>query len=87
MMDRHGKSDRPIVPRKPPNRLGNWPRRWQREGGEPRGIRTSTPCLSDNSAGPGRPQALERIRQAVRRDHVYPWLGHGVITQGGSRMQ
>jgi RNA-directed DNA polymerase len=37
MMHERGKSDRPIVPGKPPNNA-RWPRRRWREGGWPRGI-------------------------------------------------
>ena len=70
MMDRHGKSDRPIVPRKPPNRAGEL----AAEGAEGRGRAKGNPHQHllpiGHSAGPGRPQALERIRQAARRDHT-----------------
>jgi hypothetical protein len=75
VMNDRGKSDRPIVPRKPPNNA-RWPRRRWREGGWPRGIGLSKtrpgPC-----AGQARQVSLERMRRL-------PGWHVAAITQGRS---
>lgn len=70
MMDRHGKSDRPIVPKKPPNRAGHPATEGAEGRGRTKGNPSQHPLPIGLSAAPGRPPALERIRQAARRDHT-----------------
>jgi len=67
MMNGHGKSDRPVVPAKPPNNAG----RPVAEGVEGRGLAKGNPRRQNALRTPSRdgaPSALERIRQAARRD-------------------
>ena len=66
-MNERGKSDSPVVPAKPPNKAGQRRRRWWREGGWPRGTRTSK-TRPGHRAGPGAPSALDRVREVARRD-------------------
>ena len=69
-MNGDGKSDRPIVPRKPPNKDGGAPS--SAEGVEGRGLAKENPLQRDQSIGPRAApdwqSALERIRQAARRE-------------------
>src|SRR6201998_3497650 len=67
MMNEHGKSDRPVVPAKPPNRAG------QRAAGGTggRGMTKGTLPQQNASRTPSRtdaPSALERVRQAASKD-------------------
>ena len=70
MMHGHGKSDRPIVPAKSPNNAGPP----VAEGMEGRGLAKGNPSQQNlpigRSAAPGRPSALERVRQAARRERT-----------------
>ena len=50
-MHERGKSDGPVVPAKPPNKAGERPRRWWREGDWPRGTR---PAKRAPDAEPGK---------------------------------
>ncbi|MEK7236975.1 MAG: reverse transcriptase domain-containing protein, partial [Nitrospirota bacterium] len=67
-MNGHGKSDRPAVPVKSPNKAGPP----AAEGVEGRGLAKGNPHQQNlpigHSAAPGRPSALERVRQAAARD-------------------
>src|SRR6201998_4458989 len=67
MMNEHGKSDRPVVPAKPPNRAG------QRAAGGTEGSGLTKGNLPQQNASrtPSRtdaPSALERVRQAASKD-------------------
>ena len=67
MMNGHGKSDRPEVPAKSPNKA----ERSAAEGTEGRGLAKGNPPRQNAPRTPSRdgaPSALERIRQAARRD-------------------
>ena len=67
MMNGHGKSDRPVVPAKSPNNA----ERSAAEGVEGRGLAKGNPSRQNAPRTPSRnsaPSALERIRQAARRD-------------------
>jgi RNA-directed DNA polymerase len=67
MMNDHGKSDRPVVPRKSPNNAG----RPAAEGAEGSGLAKGNPRQQNAPRTPrrdGAPSALERVRQAARRD-------------------
>jgi retron-type reverse transcriptase len=67
MMNEPGKSDRPVVPQKSPNKAG----RPAAEGMEGRGLAKGNPSQQNASRTPGRNDArsaLERIRQAARKD-------------------
>lgn len=67
MMNEPGKSDRPVVPRKFPNKAG----RPAAEGMEGRGLAKGNPSQQNASRTPGRNDALsalERIRQAAKKD-------------------
>lgn len=68
MMNGHGKSDRPVVPAKPPNKAGQP----AAEGAEGRGLAKGNPNPQNmpigHSAAHGMPSAEVRIRQAARRD-------------------
>jgi len=67
MMNEQGKSDRPVVPRKSPNKAG----RPAAEGMEGRGLAKGNPSQQNASRTPSRtdaPSALERIRQAAEKD-------------------
>ena len=70
MMHGHGKSDRPIVLAKSPNNAGSP----VAEGMEGRGLAKGNPSQQNlpigRSAVPGRPSALERVRQAARRERT-----------------
>lgn len=70
MMHGHGKSDRPVVPVKFPNKAGPP----VAEGTEGRGLAKGNLFQQHlpigHSAGPGRPNALERVRQAASRDRT-----------------
>lgn len=69
-MNGHRKSDRPVVPSKSPNNAGP-PVAEGREGrGLAKGNRPQQNLPLGRSAAPGRPSALERIRQAARRDRM-----------------
>lgn len=67
MMNGHGKSDSPVVPEKSPNKD------WQQsaEGMEERGLAKGNPPESNaprTQSRTGAPSALERVRQAARKD-------------------
>ncbi len=67
MMNEAGKSDRPVVPEKSPNKAG----RPAAEGMEGRGLAKGNPSQQNASRTPGRNDALsalERIRQAAKKD-------------------
>ena len=67
MMHGPGKSDSPIVPRKPPNESG----RPAEEAVEGRGLTKGNPRQQNASrtqSRAGAPSALERVRQAAKRD-------------------
>ena len=67
MMNEHGKSDRPVVPGKSPNKAG----RPAAEGMEGRGLAKGNPRQQNASRAQHRndaPSALERVRLAARRD-------------------
>jgi len=69
MMNGHGKSDRSIVPAKPPNKGAT--RVAPAEGVEGRGLAKGNPPRQNALRTPSRdgaPSALERIRQAARKD-------------------
>src|SRR5437899_4172949 len=92
MMHGHGKSDRPIVPAKPPNEVEPE----AKEAVEGRGLaKGNAPKrnMSQTQSWMSMFNALERIRQAVMKDgsdrccHSYSSASTGVITQGKSRMQ
>lgn len=66
-MNGHGKSDRPKVPRKSPNKAGQP----AAEGMEGRGLAKGNPRQQNAPRTPSRPSApsaLERVRQAAKRD-------------------
>ena len=69
-MNGHGKSDRPIVPKKPPNKGRGTA--LPAEGAEGRGLAKGNPPLQNQPIGlraaSGWQSALERIRQAAVRD-------------------
>ena len=67
MMNEHGKSDRPVVPGKSPNNA----RQAAAEGMEGRGLAKGNSPQQNASRTPSRndaPSALERIRQAAKKD-------------------
>jgi len=67
MMNGHGKSDRPVVPAKSPNNPGTS----GAEGAEGRGLAKGNPPQQNaprTLSRKGAPSALERIRQAARKD-------------------
>src|ERR1700739_4172796 len=67
MMNEHGKSDRPVVPAKPPNRAGQP----AAEGTEGSGLTKGNLPQQNASRTPSRtdaPSALERVRQAASKD-------------------
>ena len=67
MMNEHGKSDRPIVPGKSPNKT-RVPVAEETEG---RGLAKGNPSQQNASRTPRRtdaPSALERVRQAAKKD-------------------
>jgi group II intron reverse transcriptase/maturase len=67
MMNGHGKSDSPIVPERPPNNAG----RPAAEVVEGRGLAKGNPTERNaprTQSRTGAPSALERVRQAARRD-------------------
>jgi RNA-directed DNA polymerase len=67
MMNRQGKSDRPAVPVKSPNNAGQP----VAEGMEGRGLAKGNPSQQNASRTPCRtdaPSALERVRQAAKKD-------------------
>jgi len=67
MMNEHGKSDRPIVPGKSPNKTRT-PVAEEMEG---RGLAKGNPSQQNASRTPSRtdaPSALERVRQAAKKD-------------------
>jgi RNA-directed DNA polymerase len=66
-MNEHGKSDRPVVPEKSPNKAG----RPEAEGMEGRGLTKGNLPQQNATRTPSRivaPNALERVRQAARKD-------------------
>lgn len=68
MMHDSGKSDSPVVPRKPPNDAGP-PAQEAVEGrGRAKGHSPQHTLPIGRRAGPGRPSALERVWQAASRD-------------------
>jgi len=92
MMHGHEKSDRPIVPTKPPNEAEPE----AKEAVEGRGLakgKTPKRNMPRTQSWMSMFNALERIRQAVMKDgsercyHSYSSASIGVITQGKSRMQ
>jgi RNA-directed DNA polymerase len=67
MMNESGKTDRPVVPEKSPNKAGPP----AAEGMEGRGLAKGNPPQQNASRAPGRHDALsalERIRQAAKKD-------------------
>ena len=67
MMNEPGKSDRPVVPEKSPNNAGQL----AAEGMEGRGLAKGNSPQQNASRAPNRnnaPSALERIRQAAKKD-------------------
>ena len=67
MMNQYGKSDSPILPGKSPNKAPEW----AAEETEGRGLAKGNPLKRDASRTQSRthaPSALERVRQAARRD-------------------
>ena len=67
MMNGQGKSDRPAVPEKSPNNAGQP----AAEGMEGRGLAKGNPSQQNASRTPSRtdaPSALERVRQAAKKD-------------------
>ena len=74
MMDGRGKSDSSVVPEKPPNNAG----RPVAEAVEGRGLAKGNPpernALRTQSRA-GAPSALERVRQAARRDRKQRFTG------------
>src|SRR5258708_36247124 len=67
MMNEHGKSDRPVVPAKSPNKAGQP----AAEGTEGSGLTKGNPQQQNASRTPSRkdaPSALQRVRQAASRD-------------------
>src|SRR5438477_5601089 len=67
MMNEHGKSDRPVVPAKSPNKAGQP----AAEGTERSGLTKGNPQQQNASRTPSRtdaPSALERVRQAASKD-------------------
>ncbi len=99
MMHGHGKSDRPIVPAKPPNEVEPEAKeavegRGLAKGNAPkRNMSQTQSWMSMSQSWMSMFNALERIRQAVMKDgsdrcyHSYSSASTGVITQGKSRMQ
>jgi retron-type reverse transcriptase len=86
-MNEHGKSDRPVVPEKSPNKSGQ-PRAEEMEG---RGLTKGKPFQQNASRTPSRidaPNALERIRQAARKDKKLQFtaLLHHIYNLGTLRM-
>lgn len=74
MMHGHGKSDRPLVPAKSPNNAGS-PVAEGREGrGLAKGNLSQLNLPIGRSAAPGRPSALERVRQAARRERTIRFM-------------
>ena len=87
MTNGHGKSDRPVVPAKPPNKAKGS----AAEGVEGRGLAKGNPNQQNmpigHSAAPGMPSALERIRQAASRDSKlrFTALMHHIYNQATLR--
>ena len=78
-MHEHGKSDSSVVPGKPPNNAGSTrPRRWWREGGWPRGGRSSKHAPDTE---PDQACQVSGAHTLTRRHRV------SVLTRGGSRMR
>ena len=81
MMNEHRKSDRPVVPAKSSNNVGQP----AAEGMEGRGLAKGNPPQQNmpigHSAAPGMLSALARIR------HTVSFRLSGVTTQGKSRMR
>jgi group II intron reverse transcriptase/maturase len=67
MMDGHGKSDRPVVPEKPSNKAPERAAETAEERGLAEGNSPERNALRTQSRGSA-PNALERVRQAARRD-------------------
>lgn len=70
MMNEHGKSDRPVVPEKSPNKAGTS----AAEGMEGRGRAKGNLPQQNASRTPSRtnaPSALERVRQAAKKDRKW----------------
>src|ERR671928_165576 len=66
-MHGHGKSDRPVVPAKPPNK----PARVGAEAVEGRGLgkgNAASKTRPGHRAGVGAPSALDRVRRVARQD-------------------
>ena len=87
MKDGHRKSDRPIVPGKLPNDAG----RPVEEGVEGRGLAKGNPRQQNTPRTPSRtgvPSALERVRQAARKDKTvrFTALLHHVYDREALRM-
>src|SRR6266542_2068752 len=66
-MHDHGKSDRPIVPAKVPNKAGRPVVEALEERGLAKGS-TDRPTRPGRSAGPDVPSGLDRVREVARRD-------------------
>ncbi len=66
-MNGYGKSDRPVVPANPPNKTAAAVAEAGEERGRAKG-NTASKTRPGHSAGPGGPNALERVREVARRD-------------------
>src|SRR5207245_92997 len=66
-MHDHGKSDRPVVPAKPPNKVARAAAETVEERGLPEGNTASKP-RPGLSAGQGASSALDRVRRAAQKD-------------------
>jgi RNA-directed DNA polymerase len=85
MMNEYGKSDSLIVPGKSPNNVS----KETAEVMEGRGLAKGNPpkrTASRTQSRTNAPSALERVRQAAKKDttHPYPLQRFGVMTQGRS---
>ena len=78
-MHERGKSDRPVVPAKPPNNAGQPAVEVVEERGLAKGNTTST-ARPGRRAGPDVPSGLDRVREVARRDKDarFPALLHHV---------
>src|SRR5207245_1167411 len=66
-MHDHGKSDRPVVPAKPPNKVARAAAETVEERGLPEG-NTASKTRPGHGAGQGASSALDRVRRAAQKD-------------------
>ena len=66
-MNERGKSDSPVVPAKPPNKVAHAAAEVVEERGLAKG-NTDGPTRPGHRAGPGVPSGLDRVREVARRD-------------------